>query len=76
MDHASVTMPALHGEVKLSELVICLVFTQVKMHALRNQPVDDLATSANGEFDGGCMAEAGSCIECVLDMCLDGIPVM
>ena len=46
------------------------------MHALRNQPVDDLATSANGEFDGGCMAEAGSCIECVLDMCLDGIPIM
>ena len=42
----------LHGEVKLPKFVVLLIFSQIEIHALRDQPVNNLSTAADGESDG------------------------
>jgi hypothetical protein len=64
-------MTSLHGEVKLPEFGVLLIFSQIKIHALRNEPVNNLATAAYGEPDGRFMAKACACAQRVVHMRLN-----
>jgi hypothetical protein len=57
VNHASMAVTSLHGEVKLPEFGVLLIFSQIKIHTLRNEPVNNLSTSAYGEPDGRFMAK-------------------
>ena len=41
MEDSAYGMPALHCQVKLSELVVWLIVPQIKIYALSDEPVDD-----------------------------------
>ena len=52
------TVAAFHREMKLSKFRVRLVFAQVKVHALGNQPVDGLLGAFDREADCGLVTEA------------------
>ena len=76
MDDSTVAVPAFHGEVKFAELVICLVFSQVKIHSLRYEPVHGLPTPADGEVNCWLVAKPCACAQRVVDMRLHRVAIM
>ena len=68
MDDAPVTMTPLHGEVKLPKFVVLLIFSQIEIHTLRDQPVNNLSTPADRESDGRFVTQACASAQRVVDV--------
>ena len=70
------TVPAFHREVKLTELRVLLVLPEVEVHALRDQPVDDLPAAPHGELHGRFVTKACAGTQGVVNVGLHRIAVV
>ena len=73
MENPTNGVTAFHRQVKLPELIVGLVVSQIKVDALIDQPVDNLLASLNRELDGVLMAKVCAGAECVFNVCFHGI---
>ena len=44
------TVPAFHREVEFTKFRVLLILPEIEVHALRDQPVDDLPAAPDGEL--------------------------
>ena len=52
------TVPAFCREVKLAKFGVLLILAEIEVHALRDQPVDDLPAASHGELHCWFVTEA------------------
>ena len=70
------TVPAFHCEMELAKLSVLLVLPEVKVHALRDEPVDDLPAASHGELHCRFVTQPCTGTQSVVDVCLNRIAIV